>query len=153
MAQMGAAFEGALPFANVEGDSFKAAARFVDRSGDGGGNERCGAMARYRGRDAIERARACFHHVMAAGAVDVHVHKAGHDSHAGGDVVDGAGGHANFVAMADGNDAAAIHEDYAVADFLEGREDAVSMNGGARHGVGRGGGREGYPEWGGKTHA
>ena len=42
-----------------------------------------------------------FHHVVAARAVDVHVHEARHDRHAGGDVINRARRDANFVAMAD----------------------------------------------------
>ena len=67
--------------ADIARDAFEAAAGLFDGRGDGGGDKRSGAVARDGGGDAVERARVAFHHVVAAGAVDVHVDESRHDGH------------------------------------------------------------------------
>ncbi len=94
------------------------AARFIDGSGDGCREDRRGAVARNGGGDAVERGGRRFHHVMAAGAVDMDVNKAGNDGHAGGDVVSGALRDFHLVAMADCGDAAAFDDDNGVERAL-----------------------------------
>src|SRR5277367_3270941 len=76
-----------LVAANVARNAFEAVAGLLDCRGDGGGDERRGAVARDRGGNAVECAGGAFHHVVAAGAVDVYVYKSGHDGHFRGDVV------------------------------------------------------------------
>ena len=74
-----------------------------------------------------------FHHVVAAGAVDVHVHESGDDRHSGRDVVDRVGRHADFIAMPERGDAAAFDDDDAVVDFLFRRQDPAGMYDGGLH--------------------
>ncbi len=93
-----------LTVVNIAGDRRQAADGFFRRRGDGGGDDRSGAEARHGFGDPAQRFGSAFHHVMAARAVNVYVHKSGRNDHAGGDAIVSAGGDFHFIAMSDRGD-------------------------------------------------
>ena len=68
-------------FANVAGDALEAVAGFVDGRGDGGRDDRRGAVRATVAVMRSGRGAVAFHHVMATRAVNVHVDEAGNDGH------------------------------------------------------------------------
>ena len=126
-----------LTVVNVAGDGRQAADGFFWRRGDGGGDDHSGAETRHGFGDQAQRFGSAFHHVMAAGAVDVYVHKSGHHDHAGGDAIVSAGGDFNFVAMSDRGDFPVFDDHQSVGDgFVRGEHlagvDDECVHGGVR---------------------
>src|ERR1700735_5080957 len=119
--------------ADVLGDSLKALACFIDRSSDGCREHRRGAVAGDRGGDAVQGGGVRLHNVMSARAMDMHVHKAGNDGHAGGDVVSGALRDFDLVAMTNCGDAAAFDDNNGVEELFLRSKDAAGVNGSDGH--------------------
>jgi len=120
--------------ANVVRDSVEAFAGVFWWGGDGSGDNRGGSSPCHCRGDFCDGVFGAFHHVVAAGAVNVHVNETGDDNLVAGRVMFSVRWHAHFVAMADLRDLAVFDDDHAVYDFFVGREDAAGVNGCRGHG-------------------
>ena len=85
-------------------------------------------MARHAVCDGTEGFRRGFHYVMAACAMDVNVHETWDDDGVARDDIACVRGNLDFIAVANGGNAAVLNEDHAVVQFFVRREDAMSVN-------------------------
>ena len=119
---------------DITRDAMQALAGLFRGCRNGGRDERCGTASRYCRRDFPDCLRGAFHHVVAAGAVNVHVDEAGNHDFVSRSVVFRIVGDANLVAVAHLRDLAAFNDDHTVENFFVWREDAAGVNRGRSHG-------------------
>ena len=86
-------------------------------------------MPRDRPGDGGERFWRAFHHVAAAGAVDVHIHEARRDGEAARFPPGGARRYGDLIARTHGDNLLAVNDDHGIGYFLARRERAAGKNG------------------------
>ena len=130
----GASFVGFVLRGDEASDAFDAAAGIFRTCGHRRRDERSGAVTRDHASDGRHRVVGAFHHVVAAGAVDVHVDEAGNGGQMRGFHFFGAGGEAHALARADRFDHAVADEDSRVWNFGGGSQCSGGVQQSGGHG-------------------
>src|ERR1700751_3045290 len=120
--------------ADVTRNAVQAFAGLFGWRGHSSRDERRGAPSCDRGRNLCDRLGRAFHHVMAAGTVNVHIHEAGNYNLVASCKVLRIVGNADLVAMPYLGDFGVFNDDDAIENFFMRCEDAAGVNGGRGHG-------------------
>src|ERR1700719_4635467 len=120
--------------ADVTRNAVQAFADLFGWRGHSSRDERRSAPSRDRGRNLGDRLGRAFHHVMAAGTVNVHIHESGNDNLVASCKVFRIVRNADLIAMPYLGDFGVFNDDDTIEYFFVGSEDAAGVDGGRGHG-------------------